>query len=127
VASVAHHSPADTPPLTCGTDFWHPTGRGLLLIESLATRWQVLPYLTDKVVGLISSAGGVQGLQAVNTMEFVVRSLRDFAVPLVVPVARAKRSFGEGDQPLDERLEAQLLNLGREGASSASGGAPAWG
>jgi FMN reductase len=29
------------------------------------------PYLTDKVVGLISVAGGVQGLQAVNTMEFV--------------------------------------------------------
>jgi hypothetical protein len=29
--------------------------------------------LTDKVVGLISTAGGVQGLQAVNTMEFVVR------------------------------------------------------
>ena len=26
------------------------------------------PYLTDKVVGLISTAGGMQGLQAVNTM-----------------------------------------------------------
>ncbi len=25
------------------------------------------PYLTDKVVGLISTAGGMQGLQAVNT------------------------------------------------------------
>ena len=34
------------------------------------------PYLTDKVVGLISTAGGVHGLQAVNTMEFVVRALR---------------------------------------------------
>lgn len=34
------------------------------------------PYLTDKIVGLISTAGGVQGLQAVNTMEFVVRALR---------------------------------------------------
>ena len=33
-------------------------------------------YLTDKVVGLISTAGGTQGLQAVNTMEFVVRALR---------------------------------------------------
>jgi FMN reductase len=30
------------------------------------------PYLTDKAVGLISTSGGVQGLQAVNTMEFVV-------------------------------------------------------
>jgi hypothetical protein len=33
------------------------------------------PYLTDKVVGLISTAGGVQALQAVNAMEFVVRAL----------------------------------------------------
>jgi len=72
-------------------------------------------------VGLISSAGGVQGLQAVNTMEFVVRSLRGFAVPLVVPVARAKRSFGEGGQPLDERLEAQLLSLGHEVALTPPG------
>src|SRR3974390_2609505 len=31
------------------------------------------PYLTDKIVGLISTSGGVQGLQAVNTTEFVVR------------------------------------------------------
>ena len=28
------------------------------------------PYLHDKVVGLISAAGGTQGLQAINTMEF---------------------------------------------------------
>jgi FMN reductase len=33
-------------------------------------------YLTDKVVGLISVAGGTQGLQAINTMEFIVRALR---------------------------------------------------
>ena len=59
-----------------------------------------------------------------NTMEFVVRSLRGFAVPLVVPVARAKRSFGEGGQPLDERLEAQLLNLGREVALICLGRRP---
>ena len=51
------------------------------------------PYLTDKVVGLISTAGGMQGLQAVNTMEFVVRALRGWAVPLV-PIAQAwKRSI----------------------------------
>ena len=46
-------------------------------------------YLTDKVVGLISTAGGTQGLQAVNTMEFVVRSLRGWAVPLVIPIPQA--------------------------------------
>jgi len=28
------------------------------------------PYLHDKVIGLVSAAGGTQGLQAINTMEF---------------------------------------------------------
>jgi FMN reductase len=38
-------------------------------------------YLHDEVIGLISVAGGVQGLQVINTMEFSVRSLRAWAVP----------------------------------------------
>jgi NAD(P)H-dependent FMN reductase len=47
--------------------------------------------LLDKVIGLISAAGGTQGLQAINTMEFAVRALRGWAVPYVVPVAAAAR------------------------------------
>ena len=39
------------------------------------------PYLHDEVIGLISAAGGTQGLQVINTMEFSVRSLRGWAVP----------------------------------------------
>jgi NAD(P)H-dependent FMN reductase len=34
------------------------------------------PYLHDEVIGLISAAGGTQGLQVVNTMEFSMRSLQ---------------------------------------------------
>ena len=49
------------------------------------------PYLHDKVIGLISAAGGTQGLQAINTMEFAVRALRGWAVPYVVPVASTAR------------------------------------
>jgi FMN reductase len=47
------------------------------------------PFLHDKVVGLISAAGGTQGLQAINTMEYSSRALRAWAVPYVVPVATA--------------------------------------
>ena len=72
------------------------------------------PYLTDKVVGLISTAGGVQGLQAVNTMEFVVRSLRGWAVPLVMPIAQAWKAFDEQGKPVDTTLTEQLHALGRE-------------
>src|SRR5579875_2496193 len=43
------------------------------------------PYLAAKVLGLISTAGGTQGLQAVNTMEFIVRSLRAWAVRHLTP------------------------------------------
>ena len=72
------------------------------------------PYLTDKVVGLISTAGGVQGLQAVNTMEFVVRALRGWAVPLVMPIAQAWKAFDEKGIPQEGQLSEQLHALGRE-------------
>jgi FMN reductase len=72
------------------------------------------PFLTDKIVGLVSTAGGVHGLQAVNTMEFVVRALRGWAVPLVVPIPQAPRAFDDAGRPRDPQLEAQLRQLGRE-------------
>src|ERR1700687_513790 len=76
------------------------------------------PYLTDKVVGLISTAGGTHGLQAVNTMEFVVRALRGWAVPLVLPIPQAWQVFRDG-RVLDKRVEEQLRALGRELACAA--------
>jgi FMN reductase len=72
------------------------------------------PYLHDKVIGLISAAGGTQGLQAVNTMEFSVRALRGWAVPYVVPVAGAARIFDEDGRVQDEGIEHQLVTLGSE-------------
>ena len=76
-------------------------------------------YLTDKVVGLISTAGGVQGLQAVNTMEFVVRALRGWAVPLVLPIAQAWKAFDDHGKPNDPKLADQLRALGREVARAS--------
>jgi FMN reductase len=72
------------------------------------------PYLTDKVVGLISTAGGVQGLQAINTMEFVVRALRGWAVPMVQPIPRAWESFAEDGSIRNPLIAEQLRALGRE-------------
>jgi FMN reductase len=71
-------------------------------------------YLTDKVIGLISAAGGAQGLQAINTMEFCVRALRGWAVPLVVPVPSAARVFDEAGRATDDAVERQLKTLGGE-------------
>jgi FMN reductase len=71
-------------------------------------------YLTDKVVGLISTAGGTQGLQAVNTMEFVVRALRGWAVPLVIPIPQAWRVFDKEGHLSDAKVTEQLHALGHE-------------
>jgi len=72
------------------------------------------PYLKDKVIGLISAAGGTQGLQAINTMEFSVRALRGWAVPYVVPVAASARVFDREGRVQDSAIEQQLKTLGSE-------------
>jgi FMN reductase len=72
------------------------------------------PLLADRVIGLISVAGGTQGLQAVNTMEFVVRALRAFAVPLVVPIPQSWQAFDESGRPANPQIEEPLKTLGGE-------------
>jgi FMN reductase len=72
------------------------------------------PFLHDKVIGLISTAGGTQGLQAINTMEFATRALRGWAVPYVVPVAMASRVFDPSGRLRDQAVEQQLRTLGGE-------------
>ena len=71
-------------------------------------------YLHDKVVGLISAAGGIQGLQVINTMDFSVRSLRAWAVPYAVPVSGATATFGDSGAVADDLIESQLRALGAE-------------
>jgi FMN reductase len=83
-------------------DWLHPLGR------------RDPAYLHDTVVGLISAAGGTQGLQAINTMEFAVRALRGWAVPYVVPVASAARVFRADGSVEDPTIRVQLETLGAE-------------
>ena len=72
------------------------------------------PYLHDKVVGLISAAGGTHGLQAINTMEFSIRALRAWAVPYVVPIASAARVFDRDGRVTEPAVAEQLKTLGNE-------------
>ena len=72
------------------------------------------PYLHDEVIGLISAAGGTQGLQAINTMEYATRALRAWAVPYVVPVAAAWRVFDSNGNVQDSSVESQLRTLRAE-------------
>ena len=72
------------------------------------------PYLTDKIIGLISTAGGTMGLQAINCMEFVVRALRGWAVPLMIPIPQVGQSIDDDGQLRDPSIERQLRGLGAE-------------
>jgi FMN reductase len=72
------------------------------------------PYLSNKPVGLVCTAGGVQGLQAVNSMDFMARALRGWSVPLVLPVAQSWQSFDPDGNLTDEGVAAQLRRLGAE-------------
>ncbi|WKN44818.1 NADPH-dependent FMN reductase [Tunicatimonas pelagia] len=71
-------------------------------------------YLSGQVVGLISTAGGTQGLQAINTMEFIVRALRGWAVPLVMPIGQSWKVFDQEGNLRDETTRESLKNLGKE-------------
>jgi FMN reductase len=68
-------------------------------------------YLHDQVVGLISVAGGIQGLQVINTMDFSARALRAWAVPFAVPVSGPTAPFGRSEE---DRIASQLRALGAE-------------
>jgi FMN reductase len=83
-------------------DWLHPLGR------------RDPPYLHDKLIGLISAAGGIHGLQAINTMEFSVRALRGWAVPYVVPIASAARVFEPDGMVREASVARQLATLGEE-------------
>jgi FMN reductase len=71
-------------------------------------------YLTDKVVALLATAGGTQGLQAINTMEYVVRALRGWTLPLTMPLGRAWDLFDDDGHPKDPAVAERLHAFGAE-------------
>ena len=62
------------------------------------------PYLAYKPVGLICVAGGAQALQGINSMEQIVRALRGWTVPFVVPVLRSWQVFKADDTVTDDKV-----------------------
>jgi FMN reductase len=91
-----------------------------------ALDWMILlgdrepAYLTNKPIGLVATAGGVQGLQSINAMEFSVRALRGWAVPLVLAVAQSRQAFDPDGRVTDETVDQQLRALGAEVARAAA-------
>jgi arsenic resistance protein ArsH len=56
-------------------------------LEVTASRYE--PYLTDKTVGLVCWADGLQAMQGINTMDAIAKSLRAWPLPFSVPIVRS--------------------------------------
>lgn len=55
------------------------------------------PYLTDKTVGLVCWADGLQAMQGINAMDVIAKSLRAWPLPFSVPIVRS--SLFDNDHP----------------------------
>lgn len=71
-------------------------------------------YLTGKVIGLISTSGGIPGINAINTMDYVSRALHGWVCPTTVAIANSWEQFDEEGRVLDDSLNERLLQLARE-------------
>ena len=103
--------------LVISSPLYHGSISGLIKnaldwLELLASRSPA--YLSDKPVGLIAVAGGSQSLMAIQTLENVVRALRGWPIPYVVPIDRAGAVFGRRGEILDEDVGRRLDLLASE-------------
>ena len=72
------------------------------------------PYLQDKVIGLVATAGGsMSEINAINEMVNVIHALRGVAAPLSVPVTQSWKVFDEEGNVRDDEVAKRLESLGR--------------
>ncbi len=71
------------------------------------------PYLHNKPVGLIATAGGDSAdVHSITTMINVVHSLRGYALPLSVPIHNASKVFDKNGTITNEKIATRLNQLG---------------
>lgn len=72
------------------------------------------PYLHNKPVGLIATAGGDQAaVNSIAAMVHAVHSLRGFALPLSVPIHHAGKAFDADGRITDGKTANRLNQLGK--------------
>jgi FMN reductase len=72
------------------------------------------PYLQDRVVGLVATAGGgMAAVNAINVMVNVVHALSGVVAPLSVPVTQSWRVFDDEGNIRDDGVARRLESLGR--------------
>ncbi|MBL8164076.1 MAG: NAD(P)H-dependent oxidoreductase [Anaerolineae bacterium] len=72
------------------------------------------PYLLNKPVGLIATAGGdLADVNSINALVHVVHSLRGLALPLSVPIHNASKAFDADGQIVNDKVRTRLSQLGK--------------
>lgn len=69
------------------------------------------PYLTNKVIGLITVSGGIPNSAALDPFYHIARALNCWVLPLAVLVPGS--AFDERQQLVDQQLSARLVTLGQ--------------
>ncbi len=77
-------------------------------LEVTANRYE--PYLTDKTVGLVCWADGLQAMQGINAMDAIAKSLRAWPLPFSVPIVRSALFDGEQPTEISELYPVSLIN-----------------
>jgi FMN reductase len=78
------------------------------------------PYLQDKAVGLIATAGGdMAAVNAANAMVHAVHSLRGTLAPLLVAIPKTWSVVNPQEDFIDKKWEERLEQLGRLVVSTA--------
>lgn len=72
------------------------------------------PFLHDRVVGLIATAGGdIAATNAIGAMVHSVHSLRGTVAPLLVAIPNAGKAFQDRQRLIDNKWRARLEQLGQ--------------
>lgn len=72
------------------------------------------PYLTGKVIGLISTSGGQPGVNAINTMDYVSQALHAWVCPTAVAIPESYRQFEADGKLKDPGLLKRVHRLALE-------------
>ncbi|WP_213278892.1 NADPH-dependent FMN reductase [Chryseobacterium indologenes] len=78
-------------------------------LEVTANRYE--PYLTDKTVGLICWADGLQAMQGINAMDSIAKSLRAWPLPFSVPIVRSALFDPEHSTEISELYSGKFDKL----------------
>lgn len=72
------------------------------------------PYLTGKVIGLLSTSGGSAGTNTINTMDYVSRALHGWVCPTTVAIPYSHRQFDEQGNLTDPKLLQRIRRMAKE-------------